>query len=98
MNIVKSLVLVGCAFVCSPVVKQNEIVINKGNDNYLTISWDMVSEDNHFSIENENSGLIKDAFIISRNKHYQDGFSWYILNIEGWQNENEYWFKFELGL
>lgn len=98
MNILKSVLLTGFILFSTPVIKQNEIVWDKGNDNYLTISWDMVSDEGHFSIENEDCGLIRDAFIISKNYHSVNGYEWYTLDIEGWQNEDERFFNFRMGL
>lgn len=97
MNILKSAILAGVILLSSPVMKQNEIVYDKGNDNYLTISWDFVDE-KHFSIENETHGLIRDAFIVSKNLHGVEGYKWYTLDIEGWKNEDEKWFRFTMGL
>lgn len=98
MNILKSALLTGLVLVSTPIVKQNEIVINKGDDNYLTISWDVVSNEKHFSIENEDNGLIRDAFIISKNYHVYDDCGWYTLDVEGWKNEDEHFFNFTMGL
>ena len=92
MKIMKSLVMVVVVVVLliTPIMRQNEIVINN-----LTISW---NKGEHFSIENEEDGMIKDAFIISKNHHNIDGFQWDTLNIEGWKNEDEHWFNFTMGL
>ena len=87
MNIMKSLVMVVVVVILlvTPIMRQNEIVI----------SW---NKGEHFSIENEEDGMIKDAFIISKNHHSVDGFQWDTLNIEGWKNEDEHWFNFTMGL
>lgn len=67
-------------------------------ENNVTISWDTDSnESKHFSIERYVEGDINDAFIISKNKHEQDGFEWWTLDIEGWRNVDENWFEFSMG-
>jgi len=67
-------------------------------ENNITISWGMDSnESKHFSIERYVEGDINDAFIISKNKHKQDGFEWWTLDIEGWRNVDEHWFNFRMG-
>jgi hypothetical protein len=68
-------------------------------ENNVTISWDMNdTQSKHFSIERYVEGDINDAFIISKNKHEQDGFEWWTLDIEGWRNVDENWFEFSMGL
>lgn len=98
MNIIKTALFTGLVLLSTPVMKQDEIVIDKGNENYLTISWDFVSENKHFSIENEDNGLIRDAFIVSKNLHDINGYQWYTLDVEGWKNEDEHFFDFTMGL
>lgn len=98
MNIIKTALFTGLVLLSAPAMQQKEIVINKGNENYLTISWDFVSTNKHFSIENEDNGLIRDAFIVSKNLHEHGNFEWYTLDIEGWQNEDEHFFNFRMGL
>ena len=98
MNIIKTALFTGLVLLSAPAMQQKEIVINKGNENYLTISWDFVSTNKHFSIENEDNGLIRDAFIVSKNLHGTNDYYWYTLDIEGWQNEDEHFFNFRMGL
>ena len=117
MNIVKSLVMAGLVLACTPVAKQNEIVIKTADtkqsvcevayhvyercelESNVTISWDVNSnESKHFSIEKYVEGDINDAFIISKNKHEQDGFEWWTFDVEGWKNVDENWFEFSMGL
>lgn len=67
-------------------------------ENNITISWDMNdTQSKHFSIEKYVEGDINDAFIISKNKHEQDGFEWWTFDIEGWRNVDEHWFNFRMG-
>ena len=67
MNIVKSAILVGCALACSPVAKQNEIVIKTGETKQSICE---VAYHEYQACSLENNITISWNFVDEQSKHF----------------------------